>query len=78
LLTKLVPEHKHAEFFGLYSFSGKISSLFGPLVYGIVVGRTENHRLAMASIIAFFVVGLAVLTTVREAEGIELAQVANV
>lgn len=77
LLSKLVPDHKQAEFFGLFSFSGKLSSLFGPLVYGMVVGRTGDHRLAMASIIVFFVVGLAVLTKVREAEGIELARAAS-
>ena len=65
----LVPDEKQAEFFGLYSFSGKVSSLLGPLVYGSVVARTGNHRLAMTSIIAFFVVGGFILLFVREREG---------
>jgi UMF1 family MFS transporter len=77
LLSKMVPAHKQAEFFGLFSFSGKLSSLFGPLVYGMVVARTENHRYAMASIIVFFLIGMAVLTTVRESEGIALARAAD-
>jgi UMF1 family MFS transporter len=76
LLAKLVPEHKHAEAFGLFAFSGKLSSMLGPLVYGAVVGSTGNHRLAMSSIIVFFVVGLFILTFVREREGIELARAA--
>jgi MFS transporter, UMF1 family len=77
LLSKLVPDAKQAEFFGLYSFSGKVSSLLGPLVYGSVVARTGDHRLAMTSIIAFFVVGGAILLFVREREGIDLARRAN-
>ena len=74
LLARLVPEHKHGEFFGLYAFSGKMSSIFGPLVYGTVVARTGNHKLAMSSIIGFFLVGLVLLQLVKEREGIELAQ----
>jgi UMF1 family MFS transporter len=76
LLTKLVPEHKHAEAFGLFAFSGKLSSMLGPLVYGSVVGATGDHKLAMSSIIVFFVIGLVILTTVREREGIALARAA--
>ena len=73
LLSKLVPDEKQAEFFGLYSFSGKVSSLLGPLVYGSVVARTGDHKLAMTSIISFFVVGGIVLLFVREKEGMILA-----
>jgi UMF1 family MFS transporter len=74
LLSKLVPEHKHAEAFGLFAFSGKLSSMLGPLVYGAVVGMTGNHKLAMSSIIVFFVVGLLILAPLREEEGIALAR----
>ena len=74
LLSKLVPEHKHAEFFGLFAFSGKLSSLLGPLAYGTIVGATGDHRLAMSSIILFFAVGLVMLMFVRESEGIAHAR----
>jgi UMF1 family MFS transporter len=74
LLSRLVPEHKHAEAFGLFAFSGKLSSMLGPLVYGSVVAATGDHKLAMSSIIVFFVVGLLILLTVREKEGIALAR----
>jgi UMF1 family MFS transporter len=77
LLSRLVPEHKHAEFFGLYAFSGKMSSIFGPLAYGSIVAATGNHKLAMSSIIGFFVIGLFVLHFVREREGIRVAQTAT-
>lgn len=74
LLARMVPDQKQAEFFGLFAFSGKLSSLLGPLVYGSVVAATGDHKLAMSSIIAFFVVGLVIVAFVREREGIENAQ----
>jgi MFS transporter, UMF1 family len=74
LLAKLVPEQKHTEFFGLFAFSGKLSSLLGPLAYGTIVGATGDHRLAMSSIILFFGVGLVLLWFVREEEGIAHAR----
>lgn len=83
LFAKLVPEHKHGEMFGLFAFSGKMSSLLGPLAYGAVLGAVSSrdevlaHRLAMATIILFFVVGLAILLSVHEREGIQLADQLN-
>jgi len=85
LLARLVPEHKHAELFGLYAFSGKMSSLLGPLAYssalGIATARglppAPSHRIAMSTIILFFVIGLGLLLFVREKEGIQLADRLN-
>ena len=77
LLAKLTPVQKQAEFFGLFSFSGKLSSMLGPLVYGSIVAATGDHKLAMASIIGFFVVGGLILLLVREEEGIRLASEAG-
>jgi UMF1 family MFS transporter len=74
LLASFVPENKQGELFGLYSFSGKISSIFGPLTYGTILAATGSHRAAMISIITFFVVGFLVLMTVREEEGIAMAE----
>jgi len=74
LLSKLAPMDKQTEFFGLYSFSGKMSSMLGPLAYGSIVAASGNHKAAMASIIAFFVVGGAILLAVDEREGVRLAR----
>jgi MFS-type transporter involved in bile tolerance (Atg22 family) len=54
-----------------------MSSLLGPLAYTTAVDLTGNHRIAMGSIIGFFVVGGLILLTVREKEGIELADRLN-
>lgn len=73
LLSRMVPEQKQGEFFGFYAFSGKLSSVLGPLTYGLVLGATESHRAAVASVAAFFLVGLLVLLTVKEREGMAAA-----
>jgi UMF1 family MFS transporter len=73
LLARLVPAHKHAEAFGLFAFSGRMSSLLGPLAYTTALAATGSHRAAMATIIGFFAIGLLVLLTIREQEGIEAA-----
>ncbi len=73
LLARMVPAQKQAEFFGLYAFSGRMSSMLGPAAYAAVLGLTGNHKLAMSTIIAFFVVGFLMLLFVRERAGIEAA-----
>ncbi len=73
LLSRMVPEQKQGEFFGFYAFSGKLSSVLGPLTYGLVLGATESHRAAVGSVAAFFVVGLLVLLTVDERGGMAAA-----
>ena len=74
LLGSMTPEAKHAEFFGFYAFSGKLSSILGPLLFGTVVGATGSHRLAMGSMVVFFVVGFVLLMLVDEKAGIEAAR----
>ncbi len=74
LLARFVPDSKQSEFFGFFAFSGKLSSIGGPFVYGLLLTLTESHRVAMASIAGFFIVGFVVLLTVDEAKGIEVAE----
>ena len=74
LLGSMTPQEKHAEFFGFYAFSGKLSSILGPLLFGVVVGVTGNHRIAMGSMVVFFVVGFVLLMLVDEKAGIAAAR----
>ncbi|MEJ2369510.1 MAG: MFS transporter [Gemmatimonadales bacterium] len=73
LLGAMTPEDKHGEFFGFFAFSGKLTSVAGPFVYGTVVATTGNPRIAMAAIVAFFMVGLAILMLIDEKAGIAAA-----
>ncbi|OIP54827.1 MAG: MFS transporter [Ignavibacteria bacterium CG2_30_36_16] len=66
LMTKLTPPEKKTEFFGFYSFFGKSSAIIGPLVFGMVSFISGSQRLAIISLAFFFIVGLIILTKVKD------------
>ncbi len=66
LMSKLTPPEKKTEFFGFYSFFGKSSAVIGPLVFGLVSFISGDQRLAIISIAFFFIVGLLILTKVKD------------
>lgn len=73
MLATFTPHRKQGEFFGFFAFSGKLASVAGPLMYGMVLDATGSFRLAMASILAFFIVGFGLLMLVDEERGIHMA-----
>jgi UMF1 family MFS transporter len=63
LVGYLSPPARTAEFFGLWGLAVKLSSILGPVTYGVVTWMTGgNHRLAMLATGVFFVVGIAILS----------------
>ena len=71
------PEHRLAEFFGLWTFAVRLAAIIGPMTYGLVTLATAgNHRIAILSTGLFFVIGLIVLAKVNVARGVAAAQAA--
>jgi UMF1 family MFS transporter len=71
----LSPPDRLAEFFGLWTFAVRLSSIVGPLTYGIVTWVTSgNHRVAILGTGLFFVVGWLVLARVDVERGARVAQ----
>lgn len=66
LMSKLTPEEKKTEFFGFYSFFGKSSAILGPLVFGLVSYITNSQKYSILSVSVFFVIGLLILTKVKD------------
>lgn len=66
MMSKLTPDDKKTEFFGFYSFFGKSSAILGPLVFGLVSYITESQRLAILTIAVFFIIGIIILTKVKD------------
>ncbi|MCA1029818.1 MFS transporter [Bacillus timonensis] len=63
LIVELTPDHKRGQFFGLFAFSGKISSIVGPLIYGTITLLLASYgniasRTALGSLIILVIVGL--------------------
>jgi len=73
LFSRMIPEGKEASFFGLYEVSERGTSWMGPLLFSIVIARTGSYRLALLSLIFFFVVGLIVLWTTDTDRGVREA-----
>jgi UMF1 family MFS transporter len=68
------PDANSAEFFGFFAVSGKFASVFGPLIYGILIAITGSVKSGILSLLVFFVVGMAILWTVNEKKGMEEKQ----
>ena len=73
LMGRFVPAKHESEFFGFFSFSGKATAFAGPLLLGALT-ESYSHRVGMASVILFFVVGGLLLMSVDEAKGMAAAK----
>jgi len=62
----MVPEEASAEFFGFYTVFSRFSAIWGPATFGIVRQGLGSSRLAILSLVFFFVVGLILMAFVDE------------
>ncbi len=65
MLVHLAPPGRSGEFFGLYAIAGTVTVWAGPLLVEIFTNMFNSQRIGMASISVLFLMGLAVLTTVK-------------
>lgn len=64
LFSQLIPKGQEAEYFGLYEISSDGTSWLGPLLFGLSYQATHNYRVAIISLLAFFVLGFVLLLSV--------------
>jgi UMF1 family MFS transporter len=69
LFASLIPAYKSGEFFGFYAVFEKFASILGPLLFALTIAITGQSRLAIVSVIFFFIAGAIVLMFVRVDEG---------
>jgi UMF1 family MFS transporter len=62
----MVPEGASAEFFGFYTVFSKFSAIWGPTVFFLVRQTLGSSRLAILSLIFFFIAGLVLMAFVDE------------
>jgi UMF1 family MFS transporter len=65
LIIELTPDHKRGQFFGLFAFSGKVSSIIGPAIYGTITYQLQDlgplaSRIALSTLIIMTIIGLIV------------------
>ncbi|MEU3031795.1 MFS transporter [Streptomyces incarnatus] len=64
LFSHLVPPGKEAEYFSAYELSDRGMSWLGPMLFGVTYQLTGSYRSAIISLVAFFVIGFALLARV--------------
>ncbi|HVE54218.1 MAG TPA: MFS transporter [Ramlibacter sp.] len=68
------PRRQLAEFYGLWTFAVRLSSIIGPLTYGAITWATGgNQRMAIMSTAVMFAVGLVLLVKIDVARGRDAA-----
>jgi MFS transporter, UMF1 family len=69
LFARMIPPHKSSEYFGFFAVFEKFAGIAGPAIFALTVTLTGSSRPAVLSVIAFFVVGGAVLSRVDVVRG---------
>jgi len=70
MVAVFAPQHRRAEFYGLWGVATKFSAVIGPLTYGLVTWLSDgNHRLAILISGLSFVAGLIMLSSVNIERG---------
>jgi UMF1 family MFS transporter len=64
LFSLMIPKGSEAEYFSLYEISDKGTSWLGPLIFGLGLQFTGDYRLAILTLIVFFLAGMTLLARV--------------
>lgn len=73
LFASMIPKAKSSEFFAFFSVFERYAGILGPAVFATVSGDGSS-RLAILSLVGFFVLGMIVLAKVDVAEGQRVAR----
>lgn len=65
LYASVIPAGKDAEYFSLYEVSEKGTSWLGPLLFALSLQMTHSYRIAILSLVVFFLIGLILLFRFR-------------
>ncbi|MBB6454648.1 UMF1 family MFS transporter [Salirhabdus euzebyi] len=77
IYSRLIPENKHAEFFGFYGISAKFSAIVGPFVFSTVGLLAGSSRLGILALVLFFIIGIILLHFVNIEKGEKEAKAAT-
>ena len=74
LMGTLLPKSKSAEFYGFFSVSEKFNTVIGPILFSVINQVTGNSRLAIISLVIFFIGGILLLSKVDIERGVAVAK----
>ena len=73
LYSHLVPAGREAQYYALYEISDRGTSWLGPLLFGLAYQATSSYRVAILSLVTFFVIGFVGLAAVPLRRAVEQA-----
>lgn len=66
MMARLTPPKHVTEFFGFYDGTfGKASAILGPALFGLISSQAGDQRIALGSLLLFFLLGLLIILPVR-------------
>jgi UMF1 family MFS transporter len=74
LYSRLIPDRKSAQFYGIYNMMGKFAAVIGPGLMGTITLLTGNIRIGIASVLILFILGFILLANVNVEEGERMAK----
>jgi UMF1 family MFS transporter len=69
LFASMIPRHKSSEFFAFFGVFERYAGILGPAIFAWMAAHSGTSRNAILSVLAFFVIGAALLTLVNVDEG---------
>jgi len=69
IMGTMTPPERSAEFFGFFGLSGKATSFLGALLYALARAVTGQPQYAIAALLVFFLIGLAIVARVNVERG---------
>jgi UMF1 family MFS transporter len=77
LFASMIPRHKSSEFFAFFGVFERYAGVLGPLMFASMVQATGSSRNAILAVLAFFIVGGAILAFVDVESGRRTARAAE-
>ena len=74
IMGMMTPASRTAEFFGFFNLSGRATGFLGPFIFGAIIAAYDSARLAVLSLIVFFILGWIVAGLVNIEQGCREAQ----
>jgi UMF1 family MFS transporter len=77
LFASMIPKQKSSEFFAFFGVFERYAGILGPALFAWVIAYSGSSRNAILSVLAFFIIGGALLTAVDVAAGRSAARAAD-
>jgi len=77
LFSRIIPQEKASEFFSFYELTDKGTTWIGTMFFALALQFSNSYRLAIVSLIVFFIIGIVLLSFVDVKKALKDVQSSN-